>query len=139
MDAVFSNQNSSVESDGDSLWLIGVIISIVGSILSNFGLNVQKFGQMKNEKLPKEEQKSYVKQPLWWSGLILVIVGSLGDFVSLSFAPQVKSISFPFLSKNFIIIIFFFFKFLGEIKELLHIFPHEIAFILTLKQCLFCL
>ena len=31
-------------------WLLGVIISIVGSISSNLGLNVQKFSQNKEEE-----------------------------------------------------------------------------------------
>ena len=95
------------------LWLIGVIISVIGSIFSNFGQNVQKYSQMKNEELPPEQQKdSYLKQWRWWVGLGLVILGSLGDFTSLSFAPQ--SVVMPVGSVTLVANLFFASMWLGE-------------------------
>jgi hypothetical protein len=47
--------------------------------------------QEKNDKRPAERRKtSYTALPLWWGGLCFVIFGSLGDFVALTFAPQVR-------------------------------------------------
>lgn len=93
----------------------GVLISIISSIASNFGANVQKFSLMREAAKPLAERRSYVKQSLWFigavlvrysrmpafltvcmvlyafavtAGLVLVIVGSFGDFAALAFAAQ---------------------------------------------------
>merc|ERR1712226_28212 len=66
----------------------GAIISIVASILSNIGTNVQKEAHLRNEAKPEEEQTPYIKSPLWWLGLVGVVVGSIGDFVAFSLASQ---------------------------------------------------
>jgi len=70
------------------LWAIGAALSIVGSICSNLGVNVQKYSFMKNEKKPTDQQKGYCKQPLWLLGLAMVTFGSLGDFAALGLAAQ---------------------------------------------------
>ena len=51
----------------------GAIISIIASILSNIGTNVQKEAHIRNDALPKDKQTSYVKQPLWWFGITAAI------------------------------------------------------------------
>merc|ERR1711865_213803 len=66
----------------------GAIISVVASILSNIGTDIQKEAHIRNDALPKDKQTSYVKQPLWWFGLSGVVVGSIGDFVAFSLASQ---------------------------------------------------
>lgn len=97
---------------GLPMWLVGVIISIVGSIFSNFGQNVQKFAMMKNEEKPEAERVSYTKMWRWWVGLLFVIFGSLGDFTSLSFAPQ--SVVMPVGSMTLVANLFFASMWLGE-------------------------
>jgi hypothetical protein len=52
------------------------------------GVNVQKYSFVKNAALEPALQKPYVKQPLWGVGLVLVILGSLGDFAALGLAAQ---------------------------------------------------
>ena len=70
-------------------WLFGVFLSIVASILSNLGVNLQKLSMMREckEKAAKEK-RAYFSQPLWQIGLATLIIGSIGDFVALGFAPQ---------------------------------------------------
>ena len=70
-------------------WLFGVFLSIIASISSNLGVNLQKLSMMRERANAKaSEKRGYFTQPLWLTGLLMVIVGSLGDFVALGFAPQ---------------------------------------------------
>ena len=94
------------------LWLVGVIISIIGSVFSNLGQNVQKYAMMKNDEVPESERLPYTKMWRWWVGLALVIFGSLGDFTSLSFAPQ--SVVMPVGSMTLVANLFFASMWLGE-------------------------
>ena len=92
-----------------SLWYVGVTISIVSSIVSNLGVNLQKFSMQKEELLASSSREQllasgacdseaaamskikvrpYVLQPMWVIGLAMVIAGSLGDFLALGFARQ---------------------------------------------------
>lgn len=73
---------------GDNLWLVGAGLSIIGSIFSNLGVNVQKYSQNKEAERPKDQQRVYYKQGFWVMGIILVVLGSLGDFWALSMAAQ---------------------------------------------------
>ena len=63
--------------------VIGAIIAIIASIGSNIGVNLQGHAQT----LLKEGQH-YTKLPIWWCGMGLVVLGSVGDFVALGFATQ---------------------------------------------------
>ncbi|KAL8787502.1 MAG: hypothetical protein Q9195_007749 [Heterodermia aff. obscurata] len=41
-----------------------------------------------SEKQPHEEpRKSYLRSPYWWAGLVLMIVGEIGNFLAYGFAP----------------------------------------------------
>ena len=73
------------ESD---LWLMGVILSIVSSILSNLGVNTQKWSMIREAQRKPEERRAYVCQPFYLLGVLMIFVGSLGDFVALGMAPQ---------------------------------------------------
>ena len=80
---------SIVEPDSNLWWLFGVFLSIIASIASNLGVNFQKLSMMNERASAKaSEKRSYITQPMWLMGLLMVVVGSLGDFVALGFAPQ---------------------------------------------------
>lgn len=81
-----------------SLWYVGCLISALGGIASNLGVNIQKFGFLKNAQLEKHLQRPYSRQPLWLAGLALVISGSLADFAALALAAQ--SIIAPVRERN---------------------------------------
>ncbi|KAE8904635.1 hypothetical protein PF005_g29227 [Phytophthora fragariae] len=73
----------------NSLWYVGVILSIVGSICTNMGVNLQKFSFMREAKgRSVGDKRGYFRQPLWVIGLLLVVGGSILDFVALGFLPQ---------------------------------------------------
>jgi len=63
-------------------------MSIMASIASNLGVNVQKFSMMQEARRGPGRQRAYVAQPIWFGGLLLVIAGSIGDFAALGFAAQ---------------------------------------------------
>ena len=70
------------------LWIYGCVSSILGSIFSNMGVNVQKYSQKCNAAMAVENQLHHCQQPLWFAGLLLVIVGAIADLVALSLAAQ---------------------------------------------------
>lgn len=93
----------------NSNWVIGVGLAALGSFVSNLGVTLQKLhhlqcAQMKPNGATKDTNDNghktvsgtrvdhpaahYYKQSLWRIGLALVVVGSVADFVALSFAPQ---------------------------------------------------
>ncbi|KAL3657018.1 hypothetical protein V7S43_018066 [Phytophthora oleae] len=78
------------EDDADNVqgkW-IGLAIIITSAVLSNLGVNVQKFSHVREEEKPVFERQTYYTRPLWLTGLILVVLGAIGDFEALGFAPQ---------------------------------------------------
>ena len=86
-------------------WLLGAIVAAIGSIASNLGVNCQKYSFMQNAKLPKQQQKKHIRQKGWLLGMLLVVVGSIGDFAALSLAAQ--SIVAPIGSVTLVANVFF--------------------------------
>lgn len=76
------------------------------------GVNVQKYSQVRNNRKPLRLRKDYLRQPLWWGGLSLVVVGALCDFGALSFAPQ--SVIMPVGSFTLVANVMFAHFWLGE-------------------------
>ncbi len=70
---------------GEYDWIYGVLLSLGGCTLSNFGVNLQKFSHMRLAAL-NDPTKTVYTSPHWIIGLSLVIVGSLMDLVSFGFA-----------------------------------------------------
>ncbi|GBG29603.1 Magnesium transporter NIPA2 [Hondaea fermentalgiana] len=74
------------------LWYVGVILSILSSIASNLGVNIQKYSMLKEFQKMEEDhsyrEKPYIFQKIWLLGLFMVIFGSIGDFAALGFAAQ---------------------------------------------------
>lgn len=66
----------------------GAALAVVASIISNLGVNIQKYSHADEAKAPLHEQRAYVQRPMWWLGLALVFFGSLGDFAAFGFATQ---------------------------------------------------
>ncbi|CCI41854.1 unnamed protein product [Albugo candida] len=71
-----------------SFELFGASLAIIASIISNFGVNVQKYSHSKEAIRGVEYQRPYFRRPVWWLGLFLVSIGSLGDFTAFGFATQ---------------------------------------------------
>jgi len=87
--AVVQGVNGEVLS---GLWYVGVTLSILSSIASNLGVNIQKYSMLNEfKKMDADEkyvEKPYIFQQIWWVGLLMVIAGSIGDFAALGFAAQ---------------------------------------------------
>lgn len=66
--------------------LIGGAIAVTASMLSIFGVNLQKYSHDKEEL--RAVQRPYHKRPVWWVGMVCVVAASLGDFLALGFAAQ---------------------------------------------------
>lgn len=67
---------------------IGLSIVIASAILSNLGVNVQKLSHVREEELPAFQRRVYYTRPVWIIGMILIVLGAIGDFEALGFAPQ---------------------------------------------------
>jgi uncharacterized membrane protein len=78
------------DSDKGSKWLaaIGIMLTVGGCFISNLGTNLQKVAMTANAKKPTSEQKTVFKMPLWVTGMLCMVAGSIADFVALGFAPQ---------------------------------------------------
>lgn len=74
-----------------SAWVAGFIIAVVFSFLASVGINLQKRALKQSEMTAFEQNKEPVpayKLPLWGVGFVLIIVGSVLDFVAFGLAPQ---------------------------------------------------
>ena len=66
----------------------GGMLSCIASVISNFGVNIQKFAHMINDRKPLHLRKDFMKMGVWWLGLLCVILGAVGDFIALGIAAQ---------------------------------------------------
>ncbi len=93
------------------LWILGVVMASIGNVVSNFGSNLQKYSIKQNMSLDGANV-SYNRQPAWIGGLLLIILGNLGDFTALTFTAQ--SIISPIASLTLIVNMFFSYCYLNE-------------------------
>ena len=71
-----------------NLWFVGALLSLLACCLENLGFTLQKLSFSRNTRLLRSEQLPLLSQPVWLTGSALVVVGTLGNFVSLAFAAQ---------------------------------------------------
>lgn len=72
-------------------WIIGFSIAIIFSFLASVGINLQKKALKQNELAAQElqkEPKPVYRLPLWCFGFVLILAGSILDFVAFGLAPQ---------------------------------------------------
>lgn len=65
--------------------IVGVAIAIVSSFINGSTLVLQKKGIVRS----REVGVSYLKDGVWWSGTIAMIVGQIGNFLAYNAAPAV--------------------------------------------------
>ena len=66
----------------------GAGLAVAASIVSNLGVNIQKYSHLNEAAKPVRERQPYIRRPVWWLGFALVVFGSLGDFTAFGFASQ---------------------------------------------------
>ncbi|GLD96797.1 hypothetical protein PINS_up005480 [Pythium insidiosum] len=72
-------------------WVIGFSIAVVFSFLASVGINLQKRALKQNEVQAHEnnvEPRPAYRLPLWVLGFVLILAGSILDFVAFGLAPQ---------------------------------------------------
>ncbi|OQS01629.1 hypothetical protein ACHHYP_00533 [Achlya hypogyna] len=72
-------------------WVAGFVISVVFSFLASVGINLQKKALKQNELKAQEANTAPLppfRLPLWTLGFVLILTGSLLDFVAFGLAPQ---------------------------------------------------
>lgn len=62
------NKHNDEQSAVSKLWYVGVILSIIGSICTNMGVNMQKYSFMSEAKRSINMKRGYFQQPLWVFG-----------------------------------------------------------------------
>lgn len=63
------------KNGASKLWFVGVILSILGSVMTNMGVNLQKYSFMKEAKRSVRDKRNYFRQPFW-------VFGMSGQFAS---------------------------------------------------------
>ena len=89
---VSGDQGSCVPLDYDGPnywnWIVGFGLCTIFAALSPLALNLQKRSINQNDALPLHEQLPTWKQRKWILGCVILISGSLVDFVAYGLAPQ---------------------------------------------------
>ncbi|GCC19400.1 hypothetical protein chiPu_0018356 [Chiloscyllium punctatum] len=65
--------------------LIGTLLAIFGNLVISISLNVQKYSHVRLSGT--KDPRSYFWTKTWWLGLVLMLLGELGVFISYAFAP----------------------------------------------------
>ncbi|XP_075703789.1 NIPA-like protein 2 isoform X1 [Rhinoderma darwinii] len=76
---------SSIWNNSHMNQIFGIILSIVGSFLISIALNLQKYTHVRLAQ--RQDPLPYYKSKLWWSGVLLMGIGELGNFAAYGFAP----------------------------------------------------
>eukprot|EP00288_Rhodomonas_lens_P016785 CAMPEP_0177705722 /NCGR_PEP_ID=MMETSP0484_2-20121128/8855_1 /TAXON_ID=354590 /ORGANISM="Rhodomonas lens, Strain RHODO" /LENGTH=569 /DNA_ID=CAMNT_0019217159 /DNA_START=241 /DNA_END=1950 /DNA_ORIENTATION=- len=65
---------------------IGIGLALGGNILISVSLNTQKYAHNQNA-VQNNPNKSYLGNPIWWLGLVLMAFGETGNFLAYAYAP----------------------------------------------------
>lgn len=84
-----SRKCTKLDYDGPAMgmWVAGFLISLIFSVLAALGINMQKYSLTKYERLGLTDVPPF-KQPFWVLGFILILSGSILDFIAFGLAPQ---------------------------------------------------
>jgi len=66
----------------------GCGLSMMGSIIDNWGMNIQKYAHFVENNFPEEERRQYYMNPRWLLGLGVYILGQILNLVSLGLIDQ---------------------------------------------------
>jgi len=78
--------SSSQEFDGKA-W-IGVMLSLIGDIIINVGMNAMKHAHNINtDPETKKPLKHFTRVPWWWCGILGIIGGEVGNLIAYGYAP----------------------------------------------------
>ncbi|GAA97099.1 uncharacterized protein L969DRAFT_96978 [Mixia osmundae IAM 14324] len=72
--------------------LIGVLLAVVSGVLIGSSFVFKKKGLLaaqKDANVVAGESHAYLKSPMWWTGMTLMIVGEICNFIAYAFAPAI--------------------------------------------------
>ncbi|TYZ67602.1 hypothetical protein PybrP1_005100 [[Pythium] brassicae (nom. inval.)] len=81
-DAGRLDDSASAEDNALYYW-IGLGIVVGSAVLSNLGVNVQKLSHVREEERPPFARRTYYTRPIWIIGMVLIVLGAIGDFEAL--------------------------------------------------------
>ncbi|KAL0026359.1 hypothetical protein WJX79_002848 [Trebouxia sp. C0005] len=69
-------------------WVLGAVLTVVGSIGINLGTNLMKLGYMQRESLDLDNSVAIWRFWQWQAGMLMFVVGNIANFVARAFASQ---------------------------------------------------
>lgn len=89
----------------NTMLIVGTLLVIGASFVSCFGLNMQKLSHNHTASLPVAQRRSVYRCWRWWTGLVLLVLGSAMDVAALPFIPlsRVAALGSSSLVANIII------------------------------------
>ena len=80
---------------------VGVLLAILSGVLIGSSFVFKKKGLLSAQKkysTTAGEGMQYLKSPLWWTGMLIMIIGEVFNFVAYAFAPAILVTPFGALS-----------------------------------------
>ncbi len=66
-----------------------MLLATLAAVMGNLGLNHQKLAHLKSHTNAQEDaERSYVCDPYWIAGMLMVVVSGVCDMMALAFAAQ---------------------------------------------------
>ncbi|KAH9809398.1 magnesium transporter NIPA-domain-containing protein [Melampsora americana] len=95
--AILSHENDSIKTTTSppSYKIIGIVLALVSGIFIGASYVLKKKGLLKSQEKVLEkggqvgEGHAYLKSLLWWSGMIIMVVGEICNFVAYAFADAI--------------------------------------------------
>ncbi|KAL0033460.1 hypothetical protein WJX77_010531 [Trebouxia sp. C0004] len=69
-------------------WVLGAVLTVVGSVGINLGTNLMKLGYMQRESLDLDNDVAIWRFWQWQTGMLMFVVGNIANFVARAFASQ---------------------------------------------------
>lgn len=93
--------NINSEKKGFNYELLGIIIAICGNVLINVALNIQRLAHIRIKRIDESrdmeshdcripdfsDNYEYLRNGIWWLGVLLMTIGETGNFLAYGFAP----------------------------------------------------
>ncbi|XP_070604187.1 NIPA-like protein 2 isoform X1 [Erythrolamprus reginae] len=71
--------------ENEQTLLLGILLAITGNIFISISLNLQKYSHLRLTQ--QVIHKPCYRSKLWWSGIIFMGIGEIGNFAAYGFAP----------------------------------------------------
>lgn len=95
--AVLSHENDTIKTTTSppSYKIIGIVLALVSGVFIGSSFVLKKKGLLKSQQTVLDkggkvgEGHAYLKSLLWWSGMLIMVVGEICNFVAYAFADAI--------------------------------------------------